>query len=76
MYTGKTDNINFKDYIAKQLLGSKLHFYCDCIFPLDVIGTIVDYNIEENEIIFLIDVDGKIIKLGENHPKLFVNPML
>lgn len=68
--------VGFKDYVASKLIGTKLHFQCDCVFPLDVTGTIVDYNIVDNEIVFLVDVDGKIIKLGENHPKLFVNPIL
>jgi hypothetical protein len=68
--------MKFKDYIASRLIGAKLHFQCDCIFPLDVEGTIVDYNIINEEIVFLVNVDGKIIRIGENHPKLFVNPML
>jgi hypothetical protein len=63
----------FKQYIAKQLIGKRLHFKCDCIFPIDKIGTVVDYEIISNEIIFIIDVGGKVIKLGENHPNLYVN---
>lgn len=64
--------IEFKKYIADQLIGQTLRFKCDCIFPLDKVGTIRDWEIISNEIIFSVDVGGKIIKLGENHPNLIV----
>lgn len=64
--------VEFKKYIANQLLNHKLHFTCDCLFKLDVTGIIKDYEISDNEIIFIVDVNGKIIKIGENHPNLFV----
>lgn len=64
--------LNFKNYIAEQLIGKRLHFKCDCFFGVDHIGVIKDYEIVSNEIIFIIDVSGKIIKLGENHPNLQV----
>lgn len=67
--------VKFKDYIAKQLIGKKLHFKCDCLFPLDHTGTIKDYEIVNNEIIYIVDVEGKIIKIGENHPNLQVIAM-
>ncbi len=65
-------NKTFKDYIAQSLKGHNLRFKCDCIVPLDVIGTIKDYEIVSGEIIFIVDVKGKIIKIGENHPNLYV----
>lgn len=67
--------VKFKDYIAKQLIGKKLHFKCDCLFPLDHTGTIKDYEIVNNEIIYIVDVEGRIIKIGENHPNLQVIAM-
>lgn len=65
--------INFKDYIAKEIIGKKLHFKCDCILGLNHIGVIKDYEIKSNEIIFIVDINGKIVKIGENHPNLFVS---
>ena len=65
----------FKSYIAESLIGKKLHFKCECIFPIDKIGTIVDYKIVSNEIVFMVDVGGKIISLGENHPNLYVESL-
>lgn len=62
----------FKKYIAEQLINHKIHFKCNCLFPIDHIGVIKDYEIIQNEIIFLVDLDGKIIKIGENHPNLLV----
>ena len=67
--------VKFKDYIAKQIIGKKLHFKCDCLFPLDHTGTIKDYERVNNEIIYIVDVGGKIIKIGENHPNLQVIAM-
>lgn len=54
------------------MIGKTLHFKCECIFPLDKMGTIKDWEIINNEIIFLVDVGSKIVKLGENHPNLYV----
>ena len=62
----------FKNYIAQQLIGKKLHFKCDCLFPLDHTGIIKDFEISNNELVFLVDIEGKIIKIGENHPNLYI----
>lgn len=67
--------ISFKDYIAKEFIGRRVHFKCDCLFPLDHVGMIKDYEINNNEIVFIVDVSGKIIKIGENHPNLQVIPL-
>ena len=64
--------INFKNYIAQQLIGKKLYFECKCLFPLHHEGIIKDFEIENNEIIFLVEIDNKIIRIGENHPNLKV----
>lgn len=64
--------MGIKDYIAKEFIGRELHFYCDCLFKLDHIGCIKDYEIINNEIIFIVDVDGRLIKIGINHPNLQV----
>lgn len=63
---------SFKKYIAKQLVDKTLHFKCDCLIPLDHTGTIIGYEISDNEILFVVNVGGKIIKIGENHPNLQV----
>ena len=67
--------VGFKDYIAKEFIGRKLHFKCDCLFRLNHIGVIKDYELINNEIIFIVDIDGKMIKVGENHPNLQVIAM-
>ena len=63
---------SFKKYIAEQLVGKTLHFKCDCLIPLDHTGIIIGYEISGNEILFVVNVDGKMIKIGENHPNLQV----
>ena len=65
----------FKEYIAEQLKGKRLHFKCDCLFPFDTEGIIKGYAIEGNEIIFSVEVNGKIINISENHPKLKVEEL-
>lgn len=64
--------IEFKKYIAEQLIGKKIHFKCECLFPINHMGVIKDYEIIQNEIIFVVDLDGKVVKIGENHPNLLV----
>ena len=64
--------MNFKEYIAAQLLNQTLHFKCDCLFPMDFIGEVIGYRVENNEIIFKIKKNEKTIEIGENHPKLTI----
>lgn len=64
--------MTFKDYIAQQLINKKLFFHCDCLFPIDATGIVRNYQVVNNEIVFEVDVEGKIVKIGENHPKLKV----
>lgn len=66
---------NFKDYIGEQMKGKKLHFKCDCLFPFDTIGVIRSYAIENQELVFTVEVEGKTIKISENHPKLKVEEL-
>lgn len=67
--------VPFKTHIADRLIGSSLHFKCDCVFPMDVDGIIKDYEIIDGEIIFKVLVGNKIISIGENHPKMMVKPL-
>ena len=62
----------FKSYIANSLLGKRLHFKCDCLLGLDHVGIIKDFEMVTNEIVFIVDIDGKIVRIGENHPNLYV----
>jgi len=62
-----------KDYLAKSMLGKRFHFHCECIIPLNLDGTVCDYNIEGNEIVFSVDTGSKIILIGENHPNLKIS---
>lgn len=62
--------MKIKDYIANSIKGKSFRFKCDCIIKMDVVGKIVDYEIINNEILFIVNSSGKIIKIGENHPNL------
>lgn len=64
--------IPIKQYMAEQMVGKTFHFKCDCLMSLDIIGRVVDYEIAETETIFTVDVRGKLIPIGTNHPKLSV----
>ena len=73
MSAANQQKIRFKDYIAQQLIGKKIHLKCECLMPFEVDNCkIVGYELNNNEIVFLVDNGGKIVKIGENHPKLFV----
>ena len=55
-----------KDFIAKQFINNTYRFKCDCLIPFDLIGTVKDYQISGNEIVLLVEVNGKIIHIGLN----------
>jgi hypothetical protein len=64
---------SFKQYIAKSMIGKSLYIKCDCpMFPINGHGIIKDYEIVNNEILFKVLYNGKLISLGENHPNLKV----
>ena len=46
---------SLKDYIGKMMIGKRFRFLCNCIISMDVTGTIKDYEISSNEIIFFVD---------------------
>ena len=58
--------IQIKEHIAKQFIDHTYRFKCDCIVPFDIIGTVKDYQISGNEIVLLVEVNGKIIHIGLN----------
>lgn len=64
--------IPVKQYIAEQFINNTYHFTCDCLIPLDVIGTVKDYNISNNEIVLVVSVNNKIIHIGLNTPSLYI----
>lgn len=64
-----------KEYIATQLLYKKFHFKCDCLIPLDTIGYVNDYEISGNEIILIVNSNGKILHIGLNTPSLVVQEL-
>lgn len=63
----------YKDYIIKQFKGRKVRFLSDCIVRLDIIGTVVDVENNGSEIIYIVDSGDKLLKIGENTPKLMID---
>ena len=64
-----------KQYIANMFIGKKFHFKCDCIIPIDIIGTVCDTNITQYEIVLLVNVNGKIMYIGLNIPSLVIQEL-
>lgn len=60
------------DYIGLSFVGKTYHFKCDCLLALDVVGKVVGYAVHNMEIIFDVDVSGRIIQIGSNHPNLTI----
>ena len=58
-----------KELFGEYLKGKMVHYKCFCLFPVDVIGKIVDYKIDLNELILTLESNGKRIDIGENTPK-------
>ena len=60
-----------KSYIGDILVGKKVHFCCNCVMNIDVVGVVKGWKITSNEIIWEVEVDNeKTIKIGENHPNM------
>lgn len=59
-----------KEYIASLMVGKRFHFKCDCLFAMDFVGVIKSYKISNNQIIFLVEHNDKIIQIDENHSKM------
>jgi hypothetical protein len=65
--------VSYKEFVAKQFLNKTVRFKCDCIVPLDITGKVINFYLEKNEIIYIIESNNKIIKIGENTPNLMVS---
>lgn len=61
-----------KTYIAQQFLNKRYHFKCECLIPLDFVGEVKDYNIEQDEILLYVELNNRLITIGLNHPKLMI----
>ena len=72
----KSSMMNYKDYIANILLGKKVRIVCDCIIKLDVCGMISDYEVRDGEIIYYINTGDRVVKIGENTPKLQIEDII
>lgn len=60
-----------KSYLANTLVGKRVHFQCDCVLNIDVIGSIKGWSLNQGEILWEVVTDeGKMIKIGENHPNM------
>ena len=60
-----------KTHLAKSLVGKKVHFRCDCVLNIDMIGVVKSWSLYQNEILWdVLTENGKMIKIGENHPNM------
>ena len=62
----------YKSWLKKQFMGRTVRFSSDCIAKLDVTGTVVDTEQSGSEIIYIIHSGDRVIKIGENTPKLCI----
>ena len=64
-------------HYGEEAKGKTMQFVCDCIVSFDVTGTVVDYEISKNELIYVVKTadSGKIIRIGNNTPKLKVRTL-
>ena len=64
--------IPIKEFIGKMFIGKSFHFMCDCIIPINITGTVKDFEISNNEVILLVSHADKILHIGLNTPSLTV----
>lgn len=62
-----------KQVLAESMIGRTFRFKCPCLIAIDDEGTIKDYEISDNEILFIVDFHGKIVRIGENHPNMLLS---
>ena len=68
--------IPLKSYVADSLVGKQIHFKCDCVMDIDVVGEVRGWSIYNDEILWDIYTDsGKYIKIGENHPNMMIEEL-
>lgn len=60
------------DELIDMLLGMNVHMTSDCeFFPnFDIRGKVIEYRINTTELIFKVNVNGKIIDVGSNMKNL------
>lgn len=56
-----------KNANPEDLLHRKIYIECECILH-SVEGYVVDFERFKNETIYILDVNKKIIRVGNNHP--------
>ena len=65
-----------KTYMADTLVGKRLNFKCECLLNIDVVGIVKSWSLYQGEIIWDVYTDsGKLIKIGENHPNMFIDEL-
>lgn len=64
---------SYKEYIINQFKGRRVRFLSDCVAKFEITGTVVDTESNGSEIIYIVDVGGKLLKVGENTPKLMID---
>ncbi len=63
--------IPIKSYMADSIVGKKLHFRCDCVLNIDIVGIVKGWSMYHGEIVWDVYTDGgKFIRIGENHPNM------
>lgn len=63
--------IPIKSYMADSLVGKKLHFKCNCLLNIDVVGIVKGWSLYQGEIVWDVYTDkGRLIRIGENHPNM------
>ena len=67
--------IPIKKFIGDQFVGRTFHFKCDCVIPIDITGSVVDYEISGNEIILIVDNNGKYMHIGLNASSLTIEEL-
>lgn len=62
----------YKDYIKELFLHRRVHFVADCIVKIDITGMVVDVENSGSELIYVVDIGNRLVKIGENTSKLRV----
>lgn len=57
---------HLRELTGEYFKGKKLHIHSDCVVKYDITGKCVNYKVKKDELILVIDVNGKYLEVGEN----------
>lgn len=60
----------FDTLVYSQMIGKRVHFKCDCLFPIDFIGTVIGFKLNDGVLSYEVLNNDKTIYIELTHPNM------